>query len=414
MEPSPVAPLILIVLNDAAFRGPLMLALRDRAMRVTLMPDPGDARAFLFANEVALAITEAKLPGIDGVEWIRQRRNEGMAVPIVLCSSTKDEQKALIAAVGDLDVSSIVPKGMAPEVIAAHIDELLMPPPAAQEAAPDAGRIAAAIESMRVSIVNLQKNAESLDRILASITEAKRFRETCASLGAAPAAVAAKQIEDILSEARDGRRRLDGASWVPIDRALQRARDSVSAPAPSASGAEVRRPASSSAVDPRNVGLDPKTATKRGESIDELTGLPTADEFLRETQELLDDAGISGRPLSVCVVGFERSAELRKDGRLNQVMQEIGKFLAKRFRPEDLRGRYAVDAFGLSFPGTPATMAMANMTRTLEALNALGLEVKIGIGIATYPKEGRDAPSTLAIAQHRMELARIGGGVRAH
>ena len=413
-----MAPLVLLVLHDAAFRAALMPALRDRGLRVALVPDPEDARAHLASNPVSVAIVEGQLPATSGVEWVRARRGEGIDALMVLCAATKEEQRAIVEAVADLDVSSVVPKGIAPEKIAAHVDDLLLeasaaPAPAEPEPDPDAERIAAALERMRVSIVHLQKNAESMDRILSSLAEAKRLRDAAA--GAPSAQAAAKLIADILVETRDGRRRLDGASWTPIERALARAKEDL------ATGPREVRGRSSSAYTPAEVDAvpspSPAAAPVSAPQIDELTGVFTAEAFLREAQELADGAAIDERPFSLCVIGVDAAA-LRAANLFQPVMEALGRFLASRFRPEDVRGRYAVDAFAVGLPGTPASMATATMTRTLEALGSTGIvgadgrPLRVAVGVATFPKDGRDAASTLAVAKRRMETVRAAGGVR--
>jgi GGDEF domain-containing protein len=126
---------------------------------------------------------------------------------------------------------------------------------------------------------------------------------------------------------------------------------------------------------------------------------------------------VDERPLAFCVLGVDGADALRAARLLENVLEQTGRFLQGRFRPEDLRGRWLPDAFALAFSGTPNAAAIANMNRVLEAFAALrladasGRPVKLSAGIATYPKEGRDAPLTLATAEQRMRAAQRRGGV---
>lgn len=403
---------ILLVIDDPGFRGPLMAALRNRGMRPVLMGDGEQARGFLASESPSLVVVDPRIPGGGGVAWIRARRAEGHRVPMVLCATTRDEAQALLLQADELGIASVIPKAAPPDTLAAHFEELLAPPSPGGES--DGGAVlAAAVEAVRVSIVNLQKNAESLDRMSTTLDAARRLRVLAGTFRAEACTSAAKTIEDLIVQTQDGRSRLDNSAFVVIEKVLVRAREEAgtvtSAPPP-----EARRPsASAHGEDPP---AEPAARTQLAPRVDQLTGVYTRDAFLREADERVTGAMVDGRPLSFCVVGIDGADALRAARRFDAVLEQIGKFLLSRFRPDDVRGRWMPDAFALAFPGTPSPMAVANMTRTLDAFASLqlaaadGTALTLSIGVATYPKEGHDAAAALQTAEQRMRAAQKRGG----
>lgn len=397
-----------------------MTALRERGFPVTLLPDGADARIFLDTNDVSLVIVDARLPsGETGDAWIRAVRAAGVTSKMVLCGSTRAEVEQLVRASGDLGVESVVPKSVPTATIVGHVEELIRALPVAAAASNPAqnaalDQLAGLIEQTRLSIVQLQRG-ESRDKVLKGIEEARRLRAAASPLGAAIVVAAGKTIEEILSEVRDGRRRLEHSAFAPMERGLLRARESLGTVGASASAAPVaapRRPSGTSAH--VEVEVESEAPASGGSStIDELTGLMTRDAFLDVLVERVEAAAIDARPMTLCIFGVDDAPKLRAAGTLSAVLQALGGFLASRFRPDDLRGRWSPDACALAFPATPPVMGVANMTRTVAAFDALGHQARVSVGVASYPKDGEDGPAVLAVAERRLLSARsAGGGVR--
>lgn len=404
---------ILLVLADPTFRVSLMTALRGRGFTVVLHPDGEDARAYLDTNTVSLVIVDARLPsGETGDAWIRKRREDGVTAKMVLCGSTREEVERLVRASGDLNVESVVPKTVATATIVSHVEELVRAPaPAAASGAQGAAidQLALLIEQTRLSIVQLQRG-ESRERVLKGIEEAKRLRTAATAAGATLVVTAAKTIDEILTNVRDGRQRLEHSAFAPMERGLLRARESlgaIGAQASTAPAPAARRASGTSA----HVEVEEDVPTQRSAyTLDELTGLMTRDGFLQQVEERAEAAAIDGRPLSVCLIAVDDSARLRAAGTLGAVLKALGGFLGSRFRPDDVRGRWSPDACALAFPATPAQMAVSNMTRTLEAFDTLGIHAKLSAGVATFPKDGATAAAALAIAERRLQKAQAAGG----
>lgn len=409
---------ILLVIDDPAFRGGLMTALRARGMKPVLMGDGEQARGFLAMETPAMVIVDPRIQGPGGgVEWIRARRAEGIRVPMLLCAATREEAQALLLQTDALGVASVIPKQAQPDTLAAHVEELLTGPAEPAEGAGDADTGKAlrdAVEAVRVSIVNLQKDPTARERQLASLTACDRLRRIAKPLQAEAGIVAADKIEELIVEARDGRGRLDQSAWVVIERVLVRARESAGSVSASPPPSEVRRPSTSAHRDP--LPSAGGNAPQSDVDIDEVSGVATRDAFLRDAEEKIQNAIMDERPLAFVMLGIDGADALRAERRFDSVLEAVGQFLLGRFRPDDSRGRWLLDAFCLALPATPTPMAINGMTRTLEAFAALrlangaGKPITLSAGIAVYPKEGRDAPSALQTAEQRMRAAQKRGG----
>lgn len=408
------SPTILLVIDDPAFRGGLMTALRARGMRPVLMGDGEQARSFLATETPALAIVDPRIPGGGGVAWIRARREEGLSFPMVMCATTREEAQALLLQTDSLGVASVIPKQAPADTLAAHIEELLAEPQAVESPVDTGKPVQEMVEKLRVSLVNLQKNAESRDRLNTSleIAQALEKMSLSAETRSDVCAAAAKKIIEMFIDARDGRHRLDNSAWVVIEKLMVRAREAAGAV--TGPPLEARRASASAHSSPLPAAPEPpRTVTV---DIDELTGLFTREAFLREATEHEHGAMVDGRPLAFSVIGVDGADALRAARRLDAVLEELGRFLQSRFRPDDIRGRWLPDAFALAFPGTPGASAVATLTRTFEAFAQLGLAdakgqpLKLSAGVATYPKEGRDAALALQTAEQRMRAAQRRGG----
>lgn len=423
----PVPGPVLLVIDDPGFRGRLLVALRGMGLRVALFGDGDQARQFLAVEFPSIAIVDARLPGEGGVPWVRARRAEGDATPMLLLVASTQEAESLLPLATELGVAAVVSKEVPAESLAAHVAGMLgvaapPPPPAEPAGAPDAAGaeiVAAAVEAFRVSIVNLQKNAERLERIQSSIVLAKKLRTAAKAHGFDGIASGAARVEEMLVESCDGRRRLDGGTWPPIEKfiassqeAASRGATAVSAPAQPTP--PPRKTLSSSAhEDPGEISQPGRRMVTEG--IDEISGLPTRDAFLQMAIERVESAALEDRHLSAAVIAVEHAAALRAARQLDLALETLGKFLSGRFRPEDATGRWLVDGFAVAFPGTPLSMANNHLARMLATFDALpplegGTKLRLSIGLAAYPKDGADAPSVLAVAERRMLAARQSGG----
>ncbi|HVO32074.1 MAG TPA: response regulator [bacterium] len=421
---------ILLLIDDPAFRGRLLPPLRALGLTTILTGDGDHARRLISTEGPSLIVVDARIPGATGIEWVRARRENGIAVPMILCAGSKEEMKEWAAVAGPLGLESVVNRGVNAETFAKHIADVLPPPSAPSledvlDVVPDAGgdaaaEIGAAVETLRVSLVRLQQNAERRERIQGAIASAEALAEKAAAVGADAVVAPARAISTILDEALAGRRRMDGASFTEVERLMVRARDAapkVTAAAATLAAARTRGSASAHEKDELSLsGLMPKVNREQ----DELTGLPSATTFLHEVNEMIGAAMIDGRPISVCVMVIVNAAALQAQGQLDRALAGTGRFLAGRFRPADRRGRWGDAAFAVAIPGTPSKMAADVIARTIDAFaqhrisdeKGARIVVTLAAGVVAYPKDAGDPNGLLALAQQFAgKAASRGGGV---
>jgi two-component system KDP operon response regulator KdpE len=110
---------ILIVDDEPPIRRFLRTALAAQDYRVEEAGDGEAALDFLKRNPVDLIVLDLGLPGMDGLEVIRRRREEGDTTPIIILSSRDDEAGKVQAL--DLGADDYVSKPFGMEELAARI-----------------------------------------------------------------------------------------------------------------------------------------------------------------------------------------------------------------------------------------------------------------------------------------------------
>ena len=420
------APNILLLIDDPTFRGSLLPALRAVGMGTLLTGDGEHARALIARGGVTLIVVDARIPGAGGLEWVRARRAAGLAIPVILCASSKDEMRSFLELANELHLSSVVSRSVKPEDFAHHIAELIselsVAPPqvSVSEEPDDSEELGQELERFRQALQRLQQDPERRERMESTLAAAKQLRAVALRFASEPSILTAKRSEEILTEALHGRRRMDHAAFSEIERILRRARDAApSVTVSSRPGAPMTlKKRTSSAHEP---GTDPGLR-KQDHGLDELTGLPPQAGFIHDAEELIGNAILDGRPISFCAVTFADAEALRRGGHFDRAMQATGRFLAARFRPIDRRGRWSDAAFALAFPGTPPSMAADLLNRTFDAFRSVRVsddagarvEVILAGGVAAFPKDGGNVDALMAIAERAASQAgKSGGGVRS-
>lgn len=79
----------------------------------------------LVAENPDLVIVDYRMPGLDGVEWIKRLRSYGIRVPIVFCSGSGCDQGKFSVVRNLLQVSLIVQKPIKPTELLAQIERIL-------------------------------------------------------------------------------------------------------------------------------------------------------------------------------------------------------------------------------------------------------------------------------------------------
>ncbi len=110
---------ILVVDDEPPIRRLLKTSLSAQAYRVEEAEDGEAALEFLSRNKVDLVVLDLGLPGLDGLDVVRQLRAKGSAIPIIILSSRDDEAGKVTAL--DLGADDYVSKPFGMEELSARI-----------------------------------------------------------------------------------------------------------------------------------------------------------------------------------------------------------------------------------------------------------------------------------------------------
>jgi len=171
------------------------------------------------------------------------------------------------------------------------------------------------------------------------------------------------------------------------------------------------------------LGAAVSSARRRAAALaerDELTGLAGRRAFLEALQEEVLMAARRDQPTSLLVL------DLAGTGRLNESHgQEAGNaalclvadVLRRVVRQTDRAARIGGDEFAVLLGGADAAAAMVAAQRVRQAIHAATLDVgsrhvrcTISVGVASAPRDGRDAAALLAAGERRLQRDR---GLRA-
>jgi diguanylate cyclase (GGDEF)-like protein len=162
-------------------------------------------------------------------------------------------------------------------------------------------------------------------------------------------------------------------------------------------------------------------ARARSDARDALTGLPLRGAGCDVLTARLAECLRGDAPLAVALIdldGLRRVNEAHGHQVGDRVLGQIGAVIARRFRPEDVRMRWAGDEFLVGFPklevGT-ATGAVVKLKKELEATvfkgeGALTLRLTFSAGLASFPRDGRRLDDLVAKAEERLAQAKHAGG----
>lgn len=96
----------------------------------------------------------------------------------------------------------------------------------------------------------------------------------------------------------------------------------------------------------------------------------------------------------------------------DQVLSGLGQLLSRRFRVEDLRGRWGGEEFALAYPHATSDVMRASLGRVLEEFRATPygdtekFHVSFSAGMATYPDDGNSFKELLQVADERLYMAK--------
>lgn len=153
---------------------------------------------------------------------------------------------------------------------------------------------------------------------------------------------------------------------------------------------------------------------------DNLSGLLNRRAFVEQLTGMLAEAERSKNPVTVCLLDIDKFKNINDHhGHLSgdAVIAGLGQLLSKRFRAEDIRGRWGGEEFIMAFRHVGKEVMSVAVTRSLEEFKKLvfqgeeddSFSASFSAGLATYPEDGNTFLELMAIADKRLYAAKNGG-----
>ena len=151
---------------------------------------------------------------------------------------------------------------------------------------------------------------------------------------------------------------------------------------------------------------------------DAVTGLLSRPTFLRAMERRLAENRRRARPIALALVDLEDCGGPFAEHTTNdRLLANLGGLLDRRFRTEDLRGRWGEAAFVVAFNGEGPDRAERILSRALLEFGQTLFEngdgrffsPKFRAGIAVFPDDGATTGELIRKADQRLETARLRG-----
>lgn len=153
------------------------------------------------------------------------------------------------------------------------------------------------------------------------------------------------------------------------------------------------------------VRLERARMLKERADKDVLTGLMIRRAFMEQVQALFSESRNNNLKFSICLLDIDHFKNVNDTyGHLagDRVLTYFGALIRRRFRVEDLRGRWGGEEFIVAFRHIEKTTAQGALERCLEELkqhvfegdNGQKFSVSFSAGLVSYPEDG-DNPQTL-------------------
>ncbi len=149
---------------------------------------------------------------------------------------------------------------------------------------------------------------------------------------------------------------------------------------------------------------------------DSLTGLATRAVFLERLKYELSDATRRDQPCGVLLVDLEGARRLNEQyghDAGNAALKLVAEALKRTLRETDIAARWGGDEFAVLLPSADQNAAQAAAKRIRHAVHATTLDTgkrlvrcAVSVGVASTPRDGRDAGTALAAAERRLERDR--------
>ena len=153
---------------------------------------------------------------------------------------------------------------------------------------------------------------------------------------------------------------------------------------------------------------------------DALSGLLLRRPFLDAVQRALGLAARESKTVSLALIDldhFKRVNDEYGHATGDAVIAELGQLLRRKFRVEDLRGRWGGEEFILAFPGQTGETTERLVRRLLDEFSALRIptddgrtvSVTFSAGVAEFPADGDTAATVIRRADERLYASKRAG-----
>jgi len=267
--PQPIRGNILVLDDDATFRGLVRQLLEARGFSVVEAATADEATPHFMSPDTVLAIVDYRMPKMDGVSWIENLRNSGRSIPVVFCSAIPCDNLTFNRLRNILKVALIVRKPIIPESFIEQVESLLpgyergyaldgvgghtdyyefAEASAKHEMAVELSRVQKRLELEKsierakndylkelsghwrtlTELVDIHNNDKSrMDVLFEASHIAHRIRGTAGSLGLGDVSATAGKIEDMMSHL-DGREDTDQEIiWSEVIRFIARGHEEI-------------------------------------------------------------------------------------------------------------------------------------------------------------------------------------------
>lgn len=173
------------------------------------------------------------------------------------------------------------------------------------------------------------------------------------------------------------------------------------------------------------VRLEKSRLLKERSDKDTITGLLLRRAFVEQFNAMLADAERGNLIVSICIVDLDHFKKVNDTyGHMagDRVLARFGQLLLRRFRVDDLRGRWGGEEFILAFRRETKETMRAALDRVQEEFSSIVFESDNGRqfqasfsgGIASFPEDGAILHELLQVADKRLYDAKHAGRKRVY
>lgn len=168
------------------------------------------------------------------------------------------------------------------------------------------------------------------------------------------------------------------------------------------------------------VRLERARMLKERANKDVLTGLLIRRAFMEELVDMAEESQRNELIFSLALIDVDHFKAVNDTyGHLagDQVLSQFGQLLRKRFRVEDVRGRWGGEEFVVAFRHIHKDTARGALQRALEELRLISFggdhgetfNITFSAGLVSYPEDGKEIETLIKIADNRLYRAKEQG-----